>query len=345
MTDKSWLIRTKSNQILGPVSKEKLMEFLDKGALNADDEVSSGNGYWFWIKEADLVARYLRGDIPQTFNPISEAKDVITSSLTENKTASISRIPSHQPKQNKEQSLTQKSLPDQNDLELPDPMDLDLPDMAPTKSESAPKNTKPPVASASPVDPPGEGDNIKFPEADELEFPDDGKAPKSVAEEEAGESTDPMMVMPIEIDLEETVDEEVAIDDVLGASQEFEGLKEDDVEVDEAEDTNPTLPKGSVKKKAEVSPPKAPSPSKKANSEKPAKRKSRIVQTPVRNDNYLRYLLVVLVLMIVGVLYYYFEILNRPISEVSKIFINSAVAQEINPVIKKKVPLIHPNSF
>jgi len=345
MTDKNWLIRTKSNQILGPISKDKLMEFLDKGALNADDEVSSGNGYWFWIKESDLVARYLRGDIPQTFNPISEARDVITSSLTENKTASISRIPSHQPKQNKEQQQAQKSLPDQNDLELPDPMDLDLPDIAPTKSESAPpKKAKTPAASAAPVDPPGEGDNIKYPDADELEFPDDGKAPPvSVAEPEVGESTDPMMVMPTEIEVEGSVEEEVNIDDVLEASQEFEDLEEDDMEVEEAEDTNPTLPKGPVKKKAEGNPPKAPVPSKKVSSGKTGKRKSRIVQTPARNDNYLRYLLVVLVLMIVGVLYYYFEILNRPISEVSSLLINSAVAQEVSPLVKKKVPLIHLN--
>lgn len=133
MSDKNWLIRTHKNQILGPVSKQKIIEFLDGGALTQDDEVTSGNGYWFWIKEKDLVDRYIRGDMPQTFNPISEAKDVITASLTENKTASISRIPSHQPKA-KPPELSE--LPKNDDLELPDSDlqmpgsdDLELPDM------------------------------------------------------------------------------------------------------------------------------------------------------------------------------------------------------------------------
>ena len=45
--ERNWLIRTTQNQILGPVAKAKLLEFLQKGALGLNDEVSSGNGYWF----------------------------------------------------------------------------------------------------------------------------------------------------------------------------------------------------------------------------------------------------------------------------------------------------------
>lgn len=78
--EKNWLIRTKSNHILGPVSKEKVQELYKNGSIKADDEVCSGNGYWFFIREDDLVARYLIGDEPQGFNPISEAKDVLTAS-------------------------------------------------------------------------------------------------------------------------------------------------------------------------------------------------------------------------------------------------------------------------
>lgn len=329
MTDKSWLIRTKNNQILGPISKAKLMEFLQKGALNPEDEVSSGNGYWFWIKESELVARYLNGDIPQTFNPISEAKDVITSSLTENKTASISRIPSHQPQQSKKPVPAQKTMPELGDLELPNPSDLNLPDLAPSKSESNPTKKKAIEVKADHNDPPGEGDNIKYPETEDLEFPDSGDG--MGASTEAEEATDPMMVMP-ELDQNE--------EDI---STEFEDLSEVNEIEDNPEDTNPTLPRSNPpeagKKKAELIPPKAPSAPKKENSGKTGKRKSRIVQTPARNDNYLRYLMVVLVFMIIAVLYYYFEILNRPISEVSNIFINSAVAQEVNTVVKKKALL------
>lgn len=81
---KNWLIRTKSNHILGPVSKEKVVELYQNGSIKPDDEVCSGNGYWFYVRESDLIDRFLTGNQIQTFNPISEAKDILTSS---NKTA------------------------------------------------------------------------------------------------------------------------------------------------------------------------------------------------------------------------------------------------------------------
>lgn len=76
--DKNWLIRTKSNHILGPISKEKVVELYKNGSIKADDEVCCGNGYWFFIREDDMVERFLTGTELQTFNPISEAKDVLT---------------------------------------------------------------------------------------------------------------------------------------------------------------------------------------------------------------------------------------------------------------------------
>lgn len=76
---KNWLIRTKSNHILGPISKDKVLELLQNGSIKADDEVCSGNGFWFFIREDDMVARFLLGREQQTFNPISEAKDILTS--------------------------------------------------------------------------------------------------------------------------------------------------------------------------------------------------------------------------------------------------------------------------
>jgi outer membrane biosynthesis protein TonB len=81
--DKNWLIRTKSNHILGPVSKEKVLELFNNGSIKNDDEVCSGNGYWFFIREEDMVARFLLGDEQQGFNPISEAKDVLTAPSSE----------------------------------------------------------------------------------------------------------------------------------------------------------------------------------------------------------------------------------------------------------------------
>ena len=81
---KNWLIRTKSNHILGPVSKEKVLELYQNGSIKQDDEICSGNGYWFFIRENELVDKYLLGNTSQSFNPISEAKDVLTSSASGN---------------------------------------------------------------------------------------------------------------------------------------------------------------------------------------------------------------------------------------------------------------------
>ena len=52
---KNWLIRTKSNHILGPVSKDKVVELYQNGSIKPDDEICSGNGYWFFIRESELV--------------------------------------------------------------------------------------------------------------------------------------------------------------------------------------------------------------------------------------------------------------------------------------------------
>lgn len=77
--EKNWLIRTKSNHILGPVSKDKVLELYQNGSIKPDDEVCCGNGFWFFVREEDMVARFLLGKEVQNFNPISEAKDVLTS--------------------------------------------------------------------------------------------------------------------------------------------------------------------------------------------------------------------------------------------------------------------------
>lgn len=74
---RNWLIRTKNNKILGPLSKEKVVDLYNAGDLKDLDEVCSGNGYWFWLKEEDLVKKYLLGDTDQSFNPVSEAKTVL----------------------------------------------------------------------------------------------------------------------------------------------------------------------------------------------------------------------------------------------------------------------------
>jgi hypothetical protein len=82
---KNWLIRTKSNHILGPVSKEKVLELYHNGSIRQEDEICSGNGYWFYVREKDQLERYLLGNQKQSFNPISEARDVLTADLDSHK--------------------------------------------------------------------------------------------------------------------------------------------------------------------------------------------------------------------------------------------------------------------
>lgn len=81
--EKNWLIRTKNNHILGPVSKQKVRELLEKGSIKGDDELSCGNGYWFFVREKELVDKYVVGDIPQGFNPVSEAETVLCKGATQ----------------------------------------------------------------------------------------------------------------------------------------------------------------------------------------------------------------------------------------------------------------------
>ena len=75
--EKNWLIRTKNNHILGPVSKAKVRELVENGSIKGDDEICSGNGFWFYIREAEMVERFLKGDEEQPFNPVSEAETVL----------------------------------------------------------------------------------------------------------------------------------------------------------------------------------------------------------------------------------------------------------------------------
>jgi|GEM_PF-2698091 len=70
---KKWLIRTESFHLLGPISKDKLKELIQNNAISENDEICSGNGYWFHFNEKDLVERYINQDEAQSFNEVSEA--------------------------------------------------------------------------------------------------------------------------------------------------------------------------------------------------------------------------------------------------------------------------------
>lgn len=75
---KEWLIRTKNNHVLGPVTKEKIKQLITNGSIKGDDEVCAGNGYWFFVREQNLVDKYVFGDMAQGFNPVQESLPVLT---------------------------------------------------------------------------------------------------------------------------------------------------------------------------------------------------------------------------------------------------------------------------
>ncbi len=155
--ERNWLIRTAQNQILGPVAKQKLLEFIQKGALGLMDEVSSGNGYWFALKEKDLVEKYLYGDLPQSYNPISESKSVLSKRENPDKTTSINTAPA-----NKTQLI--KSTPGEG--VAPSADDLEFPDLTFVR-------TVPIIAAKD--------DGVKLPDDSDLEFPDMAMVASTVA--------------------------------------------------------------------------------------------------------------------------------------------------------------------
>ncbi len=129
---KNWLIRTKNNHILGPVTKEKVISLIEKGSLRPDDEICSGNGYWIFVREQDLIDKYITGDEVQSFNPVYEAKDVLPDGLNiaeaaqttfiDIKKMNLKGAPEEEEKEVKKNDKRSGSsmFPEDHDLEYPD---------------------------------------------------------------------------------------------------------------------------------------------------------------------------------------------------------------------------------
>lgn len=318
--DKCWLIRTTQRQLLGPVSKEKILSFLEKGALAPEDELTSGNGYWFSVKEKDLVEKYLLGDIPQSFNPISEAPSVLTAARDQKEgTASLHPNPVPNKEELKAQAAAQTSsseeevhLPAQDDLEYPDlnaPIDIGG-DFEMEESSSDDITTVLKL------------DNLAKPAVEEKRKP----APQESQRAQLIAEVDEEAQLPDQADLEyPDMGMDFSTEESTPPPQPEElepaDLESETVEV-EADQTDKTS-----KKKAQ-------------------KRKKKTIEAPQRNDRYLFYLLALLILLTVSVFYYYKKVLNKPfpvIGQVSSLVLSKAHAQVLAPdplAIKKKDFLI-----
>lgn len=172
--NKNWLIRTKSNHILGPISKAKTCELYKNGSIKPDDEICSGNGYWFFVKESKLIQKYLLGDEVQSFNPISEANDSIG-------VPSVAKPPASAPIVSKKEDFDDVvKMPNEDDLAFPDMGEISKPEVkTEIPSQSAPRPVahtqeippEPKIKSATTnvhIEPPKRRETIKPKKEDEI---------------------------------------------------------------------------------------------------------------------------------------------------------------------------------
>jgi len=182
-SNRTWLIRTKQNKILGPVSKEKIIELVNSGSLTDEDELCSGNGYWFWLKETELVDKYVHGNSPQGFNPVAEASTMLAN------TGAAPVGPEVVGPQSAPQVASSSDDSEEEPLLFPEDDDLGYPDLAETpkkedsnnlldeildfKPSPEPSGSAKPAASANVSDEVTEdGEAVILPDEDDLEFPD-----------------------------------------------------------------------------------------------------------------------------------------------------------------------------
>lgn len=310
--DRQWLIRTTTNQIIGPVPNEKIIELIQKGAISKDDEICSGNGYWFWIREKDLLDKYVYGDLPQSFNPISEAPSVLSSAKEQDQTSSINNL-----KKGPSISKTEVGVlvPAQDDLEFPDvnqvfksleqemvlPQndDLEFPDLESditlvvnpdqlknqaqqvslgheqTSTEIRNERRKAKAKVETETNPNIRLDEWKWPNADDLAFPDEMKS--SSGKEETSEASEKKVMG----------NEPPAIPSTGKNSKPAE--------------KKPILHERKVKTLDKKN--------------APAPKPERVIEQKFekRNDSYLIFIFIILLIIIAGIFFYYKEILNRPI--------------------------------
>ena len=324
--ERNWLIRTSQNQILGPVAKSKVLEFLQKGALGSNDEVTSGNGYWFSLKETELVDKYLHGDIPQSYNPISEAKSVLSKRDNPDKTTSINTAPANKT-QILKTSQTPGVLPANDDLEFPDitvvnnnlasqlklelarsemkipnPDDLEFPTLAPASSSTLPEYDSPPAqiktkvveaVASSPVS----AEPVVYPVDDDLAYPEIEKTDEFKIE---GLNPPKPVIQKVEDQhVHQVLDNEPTEDPKLRLN--YKGYSEKKVGSEEKKLLHEKKVKASATTATNEVPKKAPD-------------RSMPEHLKKRNDNYLLYLLIILVLIIVSLFFYYYStILNKPL--------------------------------
>ena len=297
--ERNWLIRTYQKQILGPVSKQKLLDFIQKGSVGFTDEVTSGNGYWFYLKEKELVEKYLFGDLPQSFNPVSEAKSVLIHKNRQEITTSLNSAP---PNNRRTDGFPADKivLPKDDDLEYPDvtqitAMVAEFPDITIISHMPSAFENKTTEASSSllPEEAEESLDQV-FPKNDDLEYPD-----MLISEE------------PLVLVTEVERDFKVELPNPLtsNVNKEQQVVKSKKI-APELKLEKKLLYERKVKNNHTVD-----SHQQKENESKPLLPEMRLVSKGLekRNDTYLIVIFFVLIFILLGIFFYYREILNKPL--------------------------------
>jgi hypothetical protein len=83
-----WLVRTSSNRIEGPYSRDQVVELIRDGKLGPQDEVCQANQYWIFLHEQHEVQRQLGIQMPRSKSGKSAAsgEEEITETQTETDT-------------------------------------------------------------------------------------------------------------------------------------------------------------------------------------------------------------------------------------------------------------------
>ena len=127
-----WMARKESGELIGPISKSEMIQLLQSGDLTQNDSCCSGNGYWIFIREKDLLEKFIYSDEIQGFEYDSE---VIQEKFEYTLALKLSEIDSGD---NSKPVTTEASLTDLKDDEEDQnknkiEMELDLPSIEYTK--------------------------------------------------------------------------------------------------------------------------------------------------------------------------------------------------------------------
>lgn len=84
-----WLVRTQSNWIAGPYSKDQVVKMVQTGELGLQDEVCRSNSYWIHLHEREELKEQLGVEVPRA--PRKHGEEV-TETQTETQTGSQSNL-------------------------------------------------------------------------------------------------------------------------------------------------------------------------------------------------------------------------------------------------------------